>query len=290
MALDDKGNVYGWGLNSWGELATGNTIGQLMPVLVTTGAVDILMGETFAYIVKEGNKLFACGMSISASNYFYAASNGGYSNDNVFMNLPNKPLWAYTEINPESSDWVTPTMCPVVVMPLKLIDFTVQEQGGRGKLTWNTAHEEGVSYFSIERSLDGISFFEIGKVQSTAATHNTHTYSFADGMAESNTYYYRLKIIDYDGQYTYSPIRVLNFGNASKILVYPNPVGSLLTLTGLQGESQIKVLSVDGRNVRTQKLSSNTSQISLVDISAGIYILQIFKNGKLTNVLKFTKQ
>lgn len=94
--------------------------------------------------------------------------------------------------------------------PASLINFNVSLVQSKVVLQWSTGFETGLQSFDIERSNDGINFSTIGSVNATNTT-STAAYSFTD---QSNTvigrYYYRLKMVDANGQFNYSAIRLFN--------------------------------------------------------------------------------
>jgi gliding motility-associated-like protein len=105
FALDENGNVYGWGYNAYGQLGNGTLINDSVPTLVATSAIDIFAGELFSYILKTPhNTLWATG-----NNYF----------GNIWMNLPNTPRDTFTLINPTlpPMNLCLPTDFGVVVVP-----------------------------------------------------------------------------------------------------------------------------------------------------------------------------
>jgi alpha-tubulin suppressor-like RCC1 family protein len=52
LALKSNGDIYAWGLNSNGQLGTGNTTQQTSPQLVATGGASIGAGGTHSIFVK----------------------------------------------------------------------------------------------------------------------------------------------------------------------------------------------------------------------------------------------
>jgi gliding motility-associated-like protein len=88
MALDSNRNAYGWGENGFGQLGIGNNDGS-SPVLLASNVIDIFAGETFSYILKSDNTLWATGESLN--------NNTGGS---IWMNLPNIHRNVFTQINP----------------------------------------------------------------------------------------------------------------------------------------------------------------------------------------------
>jgi hypothetical protein len=112
----------------------------------------------------------------------------------------------------------------------------------------------------------------------------------------NGTSYYRLKQTDFDGNYSYSEIRVVNFNQTAPnagISVFPNPVDdhSIYIKNGLLEDNQIEITLLDvlGQVVQENKLAVNTTgdthYIALKeDLSVGVYHLQIKNNQKITVV------
>lgn len=108
-------------------------------------------------------------------------------------------------------------------LPLNLLSFNTTANSCSPVLTWITANEVNTLEFNIERSADGNIFTKIGTV--AAQGFGGRSYTFNPVQAKG-TAYYRLKMVDKDGKYTYSDIKALTLNcNADKfITVYPNPI------------------------------------------------------------------
>jgi hypothetical protein len=77
----------------------------------------------------------------------------------------------------------------------------------------------------IQRSLDGVSFEDVGSVNAKGTTVQISTYQFLDSFYLPVTIYYRLKQIDINGHFSYSGIRTVLPNNIqSSLNIYPNPV------------------------------------------------------------------
>ncbi|MGB0430270.1 MAG: LamG-like jellyroll fold domain-containing protein, partial [Bacteroidia bacterium] len=116
---------------------------------------------------------------------------------------------------------------------------TDTEHSRSAVLNWQTAIEENNSHFEVQRSFDGQTWEQVGTVQGQGTTLETTDYQFIDQLETSNqkltsrdirgeTIYYRLKQIDYNGQFEYSETRTLNFEQETlnSFQVWPNPVSS----------------------------------------------------------------
>lgn len=90
LALDENGKVYAWGDNYWGQLGNGTSSEIYTPQLVVSNAKDIFAGETFCYIIKSDNTLWASGASgWSIPDY-----------GSIWMNLTNVERDTFTQIDP----------------------------------------------------------------------------------------------------------------------------------------------------------------------------------------------
>ncbi|MBK7094819.1 MAG: DUF285 domain-containing protein [Saprospiraceae bacterium] len=101
----------------------------------------------------------------------------------------------------------------VVTLPLSLLDFSVQKQPNNiSKISWETQNENLVSTFSIYRSPEAIDWEYIGKIEAKGEANGPNSYSFIDDQPLKGTNYYRLSMNDLDGNFEYSPVRSVYFG------------------------------------------------------------------------------
>ena len=123
-------------------------------------------------------------------------------------------------------------------LPLKLLSFTAKKQNGKDVLAeWTTGEEYNISRFEIEVAKGNSDyqlnrFTRIGSVNSQGNSNGEHRYSFTDlEINKSDVRYYRLKIIEADGSFSYSAIRPVVFTNDVQWQVYPNPSAGVFYLT-----------------------------------------------------------
>lgn len=184
-------------------------------------------------------------------------------------------------------------------LPLDLIAFDAYRTNASVELKWSTANEINVSHFEAERSFNGNDFVMAGSV-SAQNTHQLAHYQFIDknemAANAANTVYYRIKMVDKDGKFSYSSTKKLLAYGRDKVEVYPNPVnGSLfhIQLPVVNNETlQVKLTDVSGRTVH---LSSNQAQqqrlsINVQQLPAGTYYLTVegrnFKASQPIMILK----
>lgn len=139
-------------------------------------------------------------------------------------------------------------------LPLNLLTFDGRIKNEKVNLSWQTSNEINVTSFGIER-MSGNNWVKIGSVQSVGSISTTNNYSFTDDLPAKGINYYRLKINDVDGKYTYS--RIINFDfKSGKLFVYqnvPNPFSnSTIIRYDLVEKAAVKIIvyNVEGTQVK----------------------------------------
>lgn len=193
----------------------------------------------------------------------------------------------FTGINFDDADNVTigTTNKGSTPLPVELVDFKVRYEEPHIRATWKTASELNNDYFTLERSLDGFNFSEVGRIAGKGTSHIMQSYSLTDEIPAEGRSYYRLKQTDFDGTYEYSDLRVVIVGEVmNELSVWPNP-SNRLDLTISRGARALKINSVNligmsgsatENRIETVLLNQSTYQMHLPeDLPSGIYILQI---------------
>lgn len=180
----------------------------------------------------------------------------------------------------EVEDYLVPL---AATLPLHLVSFTGRLADDRVYLSWTTENEEGTAGFSIERSNDGRMFTTTGFV--AAAGAGRHDYAFTDHHPLQPAGYYRLKMTDKDGRFTYSTIIMLrnSRGPQLELRLSPNPVKNSLQVNIPFAEPlTLHIYNAKGQLVKS--LQTGPSNAILVDVTSlqnGPYYLKAFnKDGK----------
>jgi len=180
---------------------------------------------------------------------------------------------------------LTSTTVSITTLPVTLLSFKATVQPNSVKLVWETADEQQLDYFAVERSADGENWSVIGTVKSKSSEISPAEklgYYYDDNAypAAAAISYYRLKQVDNDGLFKYSEVEwvkhTLNSPTAS-ISVYPNPsLGNWINVefpevSGLI--TQFKVTDAAGRVLKTVSVPANTHSLQLnhADLAAGLY-------------------
>jgi hypothetical protein len=180
-------------------------------------------------------------------------------------------------------------------LTLNSLEFTVQAKANAVDLNWKTENESEIKYFVIERSMDGLIFDSLNKVIANGSATGGRTYDYSDKPAYSNDYYYRLKIMDANGGFSYSLVKkaVFNNGAAFDFILFPNPAKKsnkifINAFNNLENIISLNIYSRKGDLIysRKEKAFKGTNYLQLIkDLPMGYYILEL-KPGNTLGVKK----
>ena len=167
------------------------------------------------------------------------------------------------------------------VLPTQVVNFAAHLNGNKIDLSWSSSKEINNSYFTIEKSKDGINFGFLQNLNSKALNGSSNValqYAAIDADPFQGLSYYRLKQTGLDGHVQYWNIVTANFDGKVSISVYPNPSTGAIIIKGLSaGESKIKIewYDVSGRLLEQQTgpVQSGIATIN-TQLSSGLYLLR----------------
>ncbi|HVZ55881.1 MAG TPA: PQQ-dependent sugar dehydrogenase [Chitinophagaceae bacterium] len=178
----------------------------------------------------------------------------------------------------------------LITLPLKLVYFKGSYEKQGSVLQWETANENNTSHFEVERSLDGRSFRQIGTVAAAGNSTVNLKYNYTDYEAATqgaSILYYRLRMVDLDGAYTYSNIVTVTIPDfAGRVTLFPNPASENVTVTvsaPQDGRITWEVVDNTGRVVlqsaAQMKKGSNTFPVNVRKLASGMYFLKLAGAG-----------
>jgi len=226
-------------------------------------------GSNFAgYVSSNGSSWTQVGPIINLGFGATAAVSGGYavsSHNNTTLSSANFDNFSQSTPAP---------------LPLTLLSFTGKNMNDQyAALQWTTGSEQNVDHFEVERCLDGIHFRTVLTVKAVGNSSTEQQYSGDDMSPGAGMNYYRLKEVDLDGNYNYSPVIVVRMGKKSvEPLVFPNPVdGAFNVVAGRESMKEINVYDVSGRRAiqMINTSASSTLVVPCTDLAPGVYIVEI---------------
>lgn len=182
-------------------------------------------------------------------------------------------------------------------LPVELASFTSNVNANNVKLNWSTVSELNNSGFEIERKSASSNWNKIGFVNGNGTVNNSSSYSYTDNNLGSGVYSYRLKQIDYNGNYEY-------FNLSNEVIVgvpakfnlsqnYPNPFNPSTKINydlPFDSKVSLKLFDMTGREVAVilnsaQTAGYHTVQFNGLSLSSGVYFYTLTAEGG--NAAKF---
>lgn len=185
-------------------------------------------------------------------------------------------------------------------LPLKIESLNTVASNCDAVINWRTSNEVNTDKFIIEQSFDGAAFSAIATVKAKGGTLNTYTHTVAQSAAFA---YYRLKMFNTNGTYTYSPVTTCKTNCSVKetMTVYPNPVvaGGTVNLsfeTAYRGTALLMINNMLGQVIlRIQVQISNNTNLIPINVgrfAAATYMINLLgdRGERIGSVQKFIKQ
>jgi len=177
------------------------------------------------------------------------------------------------------------------LLPVTLIDFSAKPLDNEIALKWKTATEINNSHFTIQKSVNGYPFSNIGSVKAIGSGANS--YEFTDKNPTNGINYYRLQTIDKDGSSNYSKVVSVNFSNNQAFSIIPNPARDFTNIQFSQTveKATILVYDINGKAVLSQSLSNaNGFKLNTQSLINGVYEIKInTSNGSFNEKLLINK-
>ncbi|MCE3294954.1 MAG: domain containing protein [Crocinitomicaceae bacterium] len=195
-----------------------------------------------------------------------------------------------------SGDFTVTAFC---VLPINLISFSGEQTNRENKLSWLVSSEHKNDYYLLERSYDGISYDLLAKVDSKVNGNTTSQleYTYTDKNLITQSMYYKLSQVDFEGEQTYLSTLQMSSENGEMKLI-PNPVKNQANLQFYAdqfGSRKVSLTDLQGKIIFSRDFEVNPGQNVLpMDFSKyadGMYFIQVedkkeiiqFKVEKISN-------
>jgi hypothetical protein len=186
-----------------------------------------------------------------------------------------------------------------VPLPVELIAFDALADGSTVRLTWATASEENNAGFEVEHRITGVNeagWKTLAFIDGRGTTTEMQVYSHRVEGLMAGTHQFRLKQIDYDGQFAHSPqieVTIEIPGTYELLSAYPNPfqTETALQLTVARDQHvQVTVYDVRGQQVGVLYNGLMTGKqphmlmLNGAALPSGIYLIQV--QGEFFNAVE----
>ncbi|MBX2891250.1 MAG: T9SS type A sorting domain-containing protein [Saprospiraceae bacterium] len=246
------------------------------------------------------------GLSYTANAQFGSGSEIGIGNFVVYDGIGNNVTvtglaigttyyFAIYEYSSDCFTYKTPPLTSDATTPVQLAYFNIQSADINSiSLIWKTLSEQSNQLFEIEHSVNGVEFKTFGRVNGAGNSNAERYYEYVHRAPAFGVNFYRLKQVDFNGDYSYSPIRSVRIAEPLSIRLFPSPAADRLTLQldkPLSEDAVWAMFDQSGRLVQRGVFASHQllPDFDLTTLSAGFYTLQVIA-GRDSFVRKFQKQ
>ncbi len=168
--------------------------------------------------------------------------------------------------------------------PVELISFEAEANGNNTDLSWITASEINNHHFEIQRATQKMNFETIALVNGSGNSNKSNIYHYTDKHPETGKNYYRLKQVDFDGEFSFSEIATIRISPENELSIFPNPATDMLNIT-TSSKGWLEIRDQSGSIVRKKKINTDSLTLNLSGLANGIYIV-IFRTDNDLSICK----
>ena len=265
----------------------------------TPSTVNAAVGDSIIWTWVGGSHTTTCDPASQGSGNSLPA---GAATWNSPMNATNKTFMYQLAVAgtyhyyciPHAAFGMTGVINVSSVLPVTLLDFTATvTQNNKALLKWVVGSEQNTSYYSIQKSIDGKTFTEVGKVASGGNSSLQKTYTYTDDATINSKFvYYSLKMVDKDGRTQLSPIVMFTNNNVKQNIIVsmsPNPISSpghlmLQFNADKEGKLLLQLYDMNGKLVKQGTMMAvagvNNGHFHIGELPAGLYTILFSIDGK----------
>ncbi len=249
--------------------------GSGLPAIGNAGLVTLPLGGS------NGFAMFYCNGSVNSNglgNLYYSKSgtrgitldnqnsyDAGFSSGSVlsFVKIPN-----------------------TVVLPVKFLNFTATKNNNTAVLNWAVENEDAnTATYEIEKSINGVDFSFLKSLPALNNGKSSNNYNYVvdklSSIRTSGMVYFRIKQIDKDGQFVYTPVRNVKV-DGKNIAVVPNPVKATANVSfelPSNAEVTIAIFDAAGKQVSAYQAQgfkgTNINRVDMSKLTTGNYTLKV---------------
>jgi len=288
--------------------------------VVIDGPDTLVVNQIANYTVTvSGGPFTEAGVDIAASNNnlvpvstYLHVLNDELTHNNPVPYVSGQVVFEFTYTAPDTAlpqmlyatgssrkHWNWAVDKPVIIIPdvpVELVSFNAFLLNNHVILNWRTSTETNNKGFEIERSSDGDNFLLRGFVEGNGTSTQPHNYTFTDDGASVKVFY-RLKQLDFNGEYSYSNVIEVNSTNSPEYRLaqnYPNPFNPTTVIQytlPYDGIVTLKVYDVLGKEVKTltggyQQAGVHSVNFDASDLSSGIYYYRMEAGNNFSSIKK----
>lgn len=277
---------------------------------ISQGTIGIENSDGTVAFAPKGKNSSSFSVTQEAWSFTFEASGGTtYSwtpttglNDPSIANpiaMPGSPTTYHLTI--DNGNGCVMTDSTVVTMncsfPIEMLEFTATGVGTNVLLDWTTLREENSSHIEVEHSLNGYTFSYLGQVAASGNSETPKSYQYLHKLLGQDRHYYRLRLVDMDGSFSYSDIVSvrLNGNDELDFELYPNPAKEEVNLHYMNADVisfKLEVFDQIGKILRSEDLptapGAQLYQLDISELPVGVYYIKLTQLDSKLGTIKAT--
>ena len=168
---------------------------------------------------------------------------------------------------------VSPSTLPVTFSKL----LQAKQKLKTTHITWSVASQSNNDKYIIEHSLNAKDFLAIGEIKGDGNHTTERHYEFTHHTPSPGINYYRIKQIDYNGQYSYSNIADVQYeGDGKTVKIYPNPSSHHITVVVKDSDKNRSLQIYNSIGLLVKEVSiANSNTVNVSDLPQGVYSIRL---------------
>lgn len=275
-----------WDLNR--TPLAGDTIVITKGTTVSVSGISNING--FSYVEVLGTLNFdghAAILSLGTNSTVSIYNGGIVSGNQSSQKLKIDGTVVYTggvpATGPQTLSVNTIALAPSTTLPVKFISFSLTRKTSEILVQWATAQEMNAATYAVEKSFDATNWSVIGNVTAAGTTTQVTNYTYSDKSPSAKTVYYRIKQVDLDGHYTYTPVKILTAEATGIADIKVSGIQDKVVLQfpqEVKGATQVRFVSMSGQVMEQQVLNGAVGQVILNSKIKGSFVV-VINNGTL---------
>lgn len=179
------------------------------------------------------------------------------------------------------------------ILPVTLASFTATTKDCGVSLNWKVESASNFSHFIVERSVGGGNYVAVRKVW---YEYNRVNYNHQDAETGNGKWSYRLKLVDIDGQFSYSKVVFADVKCAvtkNSLKIYPNPASGIVYINSSKPVKTVMVYTLTGGQALRKDYAQNAASVVTLPVSnlvTGVYLVQVIAQDGTSQASRLVKE
>jgi hypothetical protein len=177
----------------------------------------------------------------------------------------------------------------LALLAVDVVNFSAQKGASGNNVFLQLANNQPVNKVVLLRSANGTDFTEVGTMNNVNSNGQFINFEFNDVLPYSPTTFYRAKIITASDEEYSSTVKVQQ-AVKSKITITPSPASDQVTVSFTNTNKEqvsLRIMNAEGKAVLETTTKTDLIHIDVSNLSSGIYMLQVLKQGQVADTNKF---